>query len=429
MPLIPLIPLRVLLGLLIAAPGALCAQEKGFEVRSASVLDVRTVGSNQIQALIGNVYMVQPSATGLVKLWCDSAFRNLQTNVVQLYGRVKVVRDSTTMTSTEGTYYGDERRAEMSKGVRLLRGKMVLTARFGEYWANEKRARFRDDVLVVDSASTTRSDVLTFFESEEKTIAVGNVRLDSPVNNLTVFGDSLVHFDRERYTVIPLNPRLMQIDTLPAGTIDTLLVSGAYMEAIQDSVQRFVTNGLVEMARSDFSARCGEAVYFHTRDRLILRDHPVVWHGDNQITGDSVVMRTSNRKLESVWVSGRSMAVSRADSVQRERFNQLLAREITLRFREGRIYQIDAERTATSLYYLFDGSQPNGVNRSSGDRIVMDFVDRRVDRIKIVGGVEGKYFPETMIAKRERQYNLEGFRWITDRPQRRQLTIVHGSYD
>jgi hypothetical protein len=201
------------------------------------------------------------------------------------------------------------------------------------------------------------------------------------------------------------------------------------MEAIRDSVERFVTNGLVEMARSDFSARCGEAVYYHTRDRLIMRDHPVVWHAENQVTGDSIVMRTSNRKLESVWVSGRSMAVSRADSLHRERFNQLLAREITLRFRDGRIYQIDADRNATSLYYLYDGSQPNGVNRSSGDRIVMDFADRRVDRIKIIGGVEGKYFPEAMIANRERQYNLEGFRWITDRPQRRQLTIVHGLYE
>jgi lipopolysaccharide export system protein LptA len=410
---------------LIAVPAAMVAQERSFEVRSASVLDVRTVGANQIQALIGNVHMVQPSATGLVKLWCDSAFRNLQTEVVQLYGRVKVVRDSTTMTSIEGTYFGNERRAEMSKGVRLVRGSMVLTAGFGEYWANERRARFRGDVLVVDSVSTTRSESLTFFESEEKTIAVGRVRLDSPANNLTVFGDSLVHFDRERYTVIPRNPRLMQIDTLTSGVVDTLLVSGVYMEGLQDSVQRFVTSGFVEMARSDFSAKCGEAVYYHTRDRLILRDHPVVWHGENQLSGDSVVMKTSNQKLESVWVSGRSMAVSRADSVLRARFNQLLAREITMRFRDGRIYQIDAERTATSLYYLFDGTQPNGVNRSSGDRIIMDFVNRRVDRIKIIGGVEGKYFPEPMIAKREREYNLEGFRWITDRPQRRQLTIVH----
>jgi lipopolysaccharide export system protein LptA len=424
-----LVPWRFLVVLLVGVGGVVFSQEKGFEVRSANVLDVRSIGADQIQALIGNVFMVQPSATGLVKLWCDSAFRNLRTNVVQLYGRVKVVRDSITMTSSEGTYYGDERRAEMSRGVRLVRGGMILTARFGEYWANDKRAHFVGDVLVVDSTSSTRSDALTYFENDEKSIAVGHVRVDNPENSLTVFGDSLVHFDRARYTVIPSNPRLMQIDTVADGKIDTLLVSGAFMESFQDSVQRFITSGLVEMARSDFAARCGEALYFHTKDRLILRDHPVVWHGENQVTGDSVSITTRERKLESVWVSGRSMAVSRADTIRRDRFNQLLAREITLRFRDGKIDQIDAERNATSLYYLFDGDQPNGVNRSSGDRIVMDFLSGHIDRIKILGGVEGKYFPEPMIAKRERQYNLEGFRWLSDRPQRRLLTIVHESYE
>lgn len=418
-----------ILSLLLVVQGPLLCQERQFEIRSASVLDVRSVGSNQIQALLGNVHMVQPSATGFVKLWCDSAFRNLQTNVVQLYGRVKVVRDSVTMTSTEGTYFGDERRAVMSNGVRLVRGNMVLTARFGEYWTREKRAAFRGDVLVNDSVSTTRSDYLTYFEEEEKSIAVGNVRVDNPDNNITVFGDSLVHYERERYSVIPKNPRLMQIDTVRPGTVDTLLVTGASMEAFQDSVQRFITNGLVEMARSDFAARCGEALYYREKNQLFLRDRPVVWHGENQVTGDSIVIRTLDRRLESVWVGGRSMAVSRVDSLQRERFNQLLAREITMRFEDGKITQLDADRNATSLYYLFDGDQPNGVNRSTGDRIVMDFVNRRIDQIRIVGGVEGKYFPETMIAGREGQYNLEGFQWITNRPQRRQLVIVHGAYE
>jgi hypothetical protein len=59
----------------------------------------------------------------------------------------------------------------------------------------------------------------------------------------------------------------------------------------------------------------------------------------------------------------------------------------------------------------------------------MEFRGGKLDRIKIVGGVEGKYYPERMIAKHERAYNLEGFRWITDRPRRRQLSIVHESYE
>jgi hypothetical protein len=244
-----------------------------------------------------------------------------------------------------------------------------------------------------------------------------------------VFGDSLVHFDQRKYTIVPKNPRLMQIDTAASGGLDTLLIIGSQMEAYQDSLQRFVAVGKVEMARTDFAARCGEATYFYKRDRIILRQQPVVWNAGNQVTGDSIVITTRDRKLQSVYVRGRAMAVSQADSLNKSRFNQLSARELTLHFKDGKINEIDADRTATSLYYLFDGAAPNGVNRSSGDRIVMEFVAGKIDRIKIVGGVEGRYFPEKMIAKHEKDYNLDGFRWITDRPRRKLLSIVHEAYD
>jgi lipopolysaccharide export system protein LptA len=411
------------------AAGQLSAQQKDFEIRAADVLNVRRVGTQQIQALIGRVHMVQPSTSGDIKIWCDSAFRNMQTNVADLFGHVRIVRDSTTLTSTEGTYSGSDRRAVFPNNVRLDRGKTILTSKYGEYWANDKRAYFRGDVHVVDSASSTWSDELTYFENEDKSIAVGRVRVASAENNITIFGDSLVHFEKGKYTMVPKNPRLMQIDTAANGGLDTLMVLASHMEAYQDTLQRFVAVGNVEMARTDFSARCGEATYFYKRDRIILRQHPVVWNVGNQVTGDSIVITTRDQKLQSVYVRGRAMAVSRADSLNKSRFNQLSAREVTLRFNDGKIDQIDAERTATSLYYLFDGASPNGVNRSSGDRIVMEFAAGKIDRIKIVGGVEGRYFPEKMIAKHEKEYNLEGFRWITDRPRRKLLTIVHESYD
>ena len=405
------------------------SQQRDFEIRAADVLNVRRIGTQQIQALIGRVQMMQPSANGDIKIWCDSAFRNMQTNVADLFGHVRIVRDSMTLTSTEGTYSGNDRRAVFPKSVRLDRGHTVLTSRYGEYWANDKRAYFRGDVHVVDSSSSTWSDELTYFENDDKSIAVSQVRVSSTENNITVFGDSLVHFEKRKYTIIPKNPRLMQIDTTASGGLDTLIILASRMEAFQDSLQRFVAVGRVEMARSDFSARCGEATYFYRRDRIILRQQPVVWNAGNQVTGDSIVITTKERKLQSVYVRGRGMAVSRADSLHKSRFNQLSAREVTLRFKEGKIDQIDADRTATSLYYLVDGATPNGVNRSSGDRILMDFFAGKIDRIKIIGGVEGRYFPEKMIAKHEQEYNLDGFRWITDRPRRKLLTIVHETYD
>jgi lipopolysaccharide export system protein LptA len=414
---------------LILTGGRSYTQEKGFQVRSADVLHVMYIGNDQIRALIGRVSMVQPDAKGDVKIWCDSAFQNIRINVVELFGNVKIVRDSITMTSSRGTYFGNERRALMPRDVRLTRGSMVLTAKSGEYWSTEKRAYFRGDVHVVDSTSSTLSDALTYYEDQERSIAVGNVRLYSADNNMTVFGDSLVHFENTKYTMVPKSPRLMQIDTVSPGTLDTLLIVGTFMESFQDTVQRFITRGRVEMARRDFAARCGEAIYYFKKDRIVMRQQPVVWHEENQVTGDSIVITTSERKLQSVYVRGRAMAISRADSVRTARFDQLSAREITLHFRNSKLVEIDADKTATSLYYLFDGAAPNGVNRSSGDRIVMEFLDGKVHRIKIIGGVEGKYFPERMIAKHEREYNLDGFRWITDRPRRRLLGIVHESHE
>jgi lipopolysaccharide export system protein LptA len=405
------------------------AQQKGFEIRAADIFHVRHVGTQEIQALIGRVHMVQPSTSGEVKIWCDSAFRNIQTNVADLYGHVRIVRDSITLTSTEGTYFANERRAVLPKEMQLTRGRMVLTAKRGVYWANDKRAFFNGDVHVVDSTSSTWSDTLTYFENEEKSIAVGRVRVTSPENNMTVFGDSVLHFDKTKSTVVPKNPRLMQIDTSAAGVVDTLLIVSQFMESYQDTLQRFIARRHVEMARSDFSARCGEAIYFLKRDRIVMRLQPVVWNAGNQVTGDSIVITTKDRKLQSVYVRGRAMAVSRSDSAFAARFDQLSAREITMWFVNSKVDRINADRTATSLYYLFDGTAPNGANRSSGDRIIMEFLAGKIDRIRIVGGVEGKYYPERMIAKHEREYNLDGFKWIADRPRRRGLTITHESYD
>ena len=94
-------------------------------------------------------------------------------------------------------------------------------------------------------------------------------------------------------------------------------------------------------------------------------------------------------------------------------------------FRANKLDQVDVEKNATSFYYLFDNKEPNGANKSSGDRIFIDFNAGEVDRIKIVGGVQGQYFPEKMILKHEQDYNLDGFRWYENRPIRQGVQIIN----
>lgn len=410
--------------------GTSLSQERVIELKSANELRGREINGEDVRELIGNVHFVQPTREGsLVKVWCQRALRYMKQDKIELFGNVRIVKDSVTMRAQEGVYYGKEQRARLDRGVQLERGGRIIKAVVGDYFTQEKRAEFSGSIIVQDSISETRCDRLSYFEAEDRSIATGNVRVFSPKNNTTVFGDSLVHFEQEKYTLVPKNPLLMQVDTTSSGLVDTLLIRSDVMEAFQDTARRFIAIANVVMVRSDVSSRSSRATYLIRDERIILQGQPVVWHAESQISGDSIIVTLKNRRLSTVYVEGRAMAISRADTLRPHRFDQLTGRIMRMYFEDDELTRIEVDRTATSLYYLYDGDRPNGANRSSGDKIFIDFENKKVDRIKIIGGVEGRYFPEEMIARKERDFNLDGFHLRTDRPRRKHLEIISSLHE
>lgn len=398
---------------------------KVIELRSTDELSVRSVGEEEVREFKGNVHFVQPSQSGgMVMVWCDQAIQYLRQNKIDLFGNVKVVRDSVTMTSQRGTYFGDDRRAKMISQVQLRRGSMQLDAMSGEYFGDKKKAFFSGNVVVVDSVSSTTSDFLTYFEEEDKSIAVGNVKAVNHQTNTTVYGDTLFHFGPQKYSRIPASPRLVKIDSSSSGSVDTLVVIGKQMEAYTDTMSTYYVHKEVSLVRSDISAQCGELLYDRSKETITLHESPIIWYGENQITGDTVVVHLKENVLSWINVSGRSMVISKADLNNPRRFDQITGKNVQLFFDENTLHRIAVERNATSLYYLFDENEPNGVNRSTGDRITIEFEDGKVQNISVVGGVEGKYFPEQMIYRREEINNLDGFKWITEKPIRQLDSII-----
>ncbi len=399
---------------------------KVIELRSARQLVGRVVNGEPVRELIGDVHFVQVTSTGqLVRVWCDRGLQYLAQNRIELSGHVRIVRDSVTITSPDGTYDGNARRMESRNGVRLERGATVLTARFGEYFADEKRSHFTGDVRLVDSSSVITCRDMSYFEDEARSVAVGSVHVIEPGNGTEIYGDSLVHRERERYSLVLRQPRLVKVDTSAAGVIDTMVVASRVMHSYQDTLERFIAQDSVRMVRGDMAAECGLATMWPKADSIALREHPVVWSAENQITGDSMTVHLKNRRIRSLTVMGHAMAISRADSVRRRRFDQLSGRAMTLWFGGNRLERVDVERNATSLYYLSDQNGPNGMNKASGDRIIILFANGDVDQLKILGGVQGQYFPESMIAGKEQDYNLDGFLWRDRRPMRRGLQVVY----
>ncbi len=380
-----------------------------------------TVNGDAYRELVGHVQLEQDSTT----LSCDRALQNLTRDSVSLYGDVHVNDDTLTLITQRAHYSGNTKTVTSHAPVYLNDRRRTLTANSGSYDAESKIARFYGNVFVHDSSSWLKSDTLYYYRIPDSTIANGNVRIKSLDNNVTIYGARFRNYGKKNYSRMTGKPLLVQIDTASDGRIDTLMITGKTMEAYRDSANdRFVAEDSVNIVRGSLSARCGYGIYLSSDSLVILQKSPVVWYEDNQLSGDSIAVYIRNKNISKVFVSGAAFAVSQSDSLHTERFNQLKGKQLTMYLHDRKVSRIIVESNATSLYYLYDKNKPNGANKVSGDRVVMYFTGGKIDKISVINGVEGDYYPENMVKDKSGAYNLAGFRYYKTRPLKKTMPDI-----
>jgi lipopolysaccharide export system protein LptA len=395
--------------------------DKVILLHHADSLVGNTIDGQNIRELIGNVEFSQ----GNVIVNCDRAIQYFKPEQIHLLGNVVVRDDTVTIKSNRGFFYSNEKIAEGFDGVHVEEGSKKLDADYGKYFVNEKKIFFSGNVLVKDTNAILTCDKLTYFRDTKKTIAESNVHIVDLKSSFQTFGN---YFENENnISRIADQPRVLQIDTTSEGEIDTLQIVSDSMYSRQDSVVYFSSIGNVIISRGDVSAECGRALYYTDADSIILRQTPYVWYAETQVNGDSIFIKLRERKLETIFVSGNAFAISRSDSIYKNRYDQMSGETITMDFDSNKIQNITVNNTASSVYYLYEEvvsesdslrtiQNPNGLNVTTGDQVIINFVDKRVETIRIIGGVEGKYYPENIIRKKETDYNLAGFNWRENKP-------------
>jgi lipopolysaccharide export system protein LptA len=372
----------------------------------------RLDNGEDVRELTGNVRFRQGNTT----VWCDKAVQYLTRNEIELNGSVKIVRDTVTLTAKKGRYYGNARKADGEGNVKLKTPHVTLYADFGTYYLDEERAFFQRNVRVVDSSTIIYAEQLTYHEKDRRSEALLNVRIVNQDDNVTMYGNHLIHSDSTRYSRMTEQPRLIQIDTSDNGEIDTLAVKSVVMESYDDSTKRMIVTDSVAIVRGELAARSGLLRFYRQNESIQLYDKPIVWYRENQVSGDTIFLTLDKNRLKTVWVKTRAFVLSQSDSLYPNRYNQLTGRAIWMTFHENKLRQTFVERNAISLYFLFGDSAGNGVNKTSGDAITMQFDDGKPNTIHVTKGIEGTYFPENLLQRDEMQYNLDGFLLRRDRP-------------
>ena len=376
----------------------------------------------------------------------------------------KVVNKKTILTSKEGYYYGGLRDIYFKNKVILKDPGYDITTDSLLYNTESGMVRFITETLIKDSSGRTietkdgfynlqtgkaefgqrpiirdgklfiTGDKVAFNDSTGVYQGAGNVIIIDSVQGTTIIAGE-VYGDKKRDRILATRKPLMIIkqendsiyvtaDTLFSARLTDLY--GKKDSVIKDTSKgtkvvsvndKDSTNRYFEAYRnvrifSDSLQAVADSMFYSFKDSIFrLYQDPVIWAKESQITGDTVLVFTKNKKADHIKVFENSFMVNRMDP---EIYNQIKSTRMDGFFKEGTIDSVRASGFAQSIYYIQDDdSAYTGVNESKSDIIDIYFGNQALQKIVFRSTVTGTVWP--IKQKQPSEMRLPNFRWLDDR--------------
>lgn len=376
----------------------------------------------------------------------------------------KVVNKKTTLTSKEGQYFGGLRDIYFRNNVilkdpaydiktdSLLYNTASGMVRFiaetfikdstgrtietkdGFYNLQTGKAEFGQRPIIRDKKLYITGDRVAFNDSTGTYQAVGNVIIIDSAQGTTIIGGE-VFGDKNKGMFLATRKPLMiikQDDDSIYVTADTLFSArlsdlyGKKDSIVKDTVKgtkvvkvndKDSTNRYFEAYRnvrifSDSLQAVSDSLFYSFKDSVFrLYQDPVIWAKESQITGDTVLVFTKNKKAERIKVFNNSFLVNKMDP---EVYNQIKSMRMDGYFKDGSIDSVRSSGFAECIYYIQDDdSAYTGVNQSKSDLIDIYFGDQALQKVVFRSAVTGTVWP--IKQKSPSEMKLPNFRWLEDR--------------
>ena len=363
--------------------------------------------------------------------------RNAQEAYYENFGTVK---DSVnTLTSLKGRYYMKPKKFEFKSDVVVVSPDQTINSARMDYYSETKK------VYMYGPSTITGDDYKLYCErgfydtNNENGYGLKNTRID--YNNRIIYGDS-VYFDKKREFSSATN-NIKVIDTINKG-----VVKGHYAEVYKalDSVfvtKRAVAISLVEkdsmyihgdtlmltgkpdkriirafhgakLFKSDLSGKSDSIHYEQVTGVTKLIRDPILWNGDNQMTGDSIqlVSDLKTEKLDSLKVLNNAFIIQK-DSLSKDGYNQIKGKDLFGKFIDNELKIIDVVKNAESIYYLWDeAGEFIGIEKRVCGKIRFTMENKQIDEVTSFIDVAGDMFPDDQLPLNSRKFR--GFVWRVD---------------
>ncbi|MBK8499139.1 MAG: hypothetical protein IPL52_10040 [Flavobacteriales bacterium] len=311
----------------------------------------------------------------------DTMHYATSTGVSEFFGPTTITQGGTVIKTLRGEYDTRTERARFtrrssvqSKG-RLLEGDSLHYDRrlgLGEAWGH---------VVVTDSGGDMRAlgYVGRYDEIKESSMITGHAELQMRMGADTLFlhGDTLFTVPTVRDTTWGNGP------------------GGKPVYSLGESRGRTITARRgVRFFKNDLQGACDTLVYADTDSMIIMRHHPVLWNGADQITGDTIRIALRDGQAHRLFVEKNAFLLSQADSAH---LDQVTGSMMTGYFAENELRSLDVEGNARTVYFAREDKDGEerliGVNRADCSRIRVTMKDGKVGTVTFLDRPDAVLYP------------------------------------
>jgi len=404
--------------------------QKGERIKyKAEELEYGKKKDESYRKLTGDVVFTQKSTT----VYCDTSYFYKKRNVMEATGHVRIVDDSTTITSRQLVYEGDERMAKLRQNVVYLRGERELYTDFLDYDLEGEIAHYFNKGKLIDTTNVLTSEIGYYFAKDEFAQFYKNVVLTSP--DFVLKTDTLRYntLTKVAYTYGPTQITSDDGTVLHAkgGEFRTVVdesdfVKGSietrdyYLEGdelyFDDGEKYYKAVFNVKMSAKDEDVIItGDEGYYDRRNGIskvygrplmkrILEADTLYLAADTLVAIESKydsakrILAYKNVKIYKEGLQGiaDSMAYFNEDSViffygdpvMWNNQNQITADTINLEISEDEMKRMNLRSDA----FLVSEDSIENYNQIKGRNMIAHFVDNQIDRINVNGNGEILYF-------------------------------------
>lgn len=284
----------------------------------------------------------------------------------------------------------------------------------GNFNKNTGEANLYQQSQVFSDGKMLTGDTLFYNEKTGFGRGKGNVWIDDPQEKRFIRGDYA-----EAYRFLDSAFVTKNAYAVRAFEKDSFYLHADTLLAVRrpDSTSLVRAFHKVRFFKSNINGKTDSLVYNQKNGVLELLKDPIVWSGDNQITGDVIYGYTNTEKetLDSLYVLGAAFAIAKVDSLQDKEFNQVKGRKILAYYLNNNLDYVSVEGNAMGLAYM-DEEDPKtktkeriGINHSTCGIIEADLVGRELHIVACRIQSNGKLYPESQFPEEIRF--LQGFNW------------------